>query len=128
MKAENKENQPLLENLRAMRSGAAWDRGVIQYARELVEGAEIPLTLATLRAALLNGAENWDQYSQGGCALIWNADIADRLCTPSELKRKRGGELQPSRRETWLDCQARALQQAESLIRRALRRMEPFPA
>lgn len=105
-----------------MRSGIAWDRGVRAYALELVEEAETPLAKNSLREALLNGAENWGQYSQGGGSLIYDADIAARICSPSELKRKRGGELQPSRSETWLDCQARALRQAESLVKLAIER------
>ena len=124
MKAENQKNQTLLEKIAAMRSGIAWDRGVRQYAIELVESAENPLTLENLRNALLNGAQDWKQYSEGGCSLIYDTDIAQRLCTPSDLKRKRGGALPPSKRETWLDVQARALWQAESMISRALHRME----
>lgn len=61
---------------------------------------------------MMNGAKNWKEYSYGGCALIYDKDIAETLCTPSELKRKRGGELQPNSTETWLDVQARALYQA----------------
>ena len=67
------------------------------------------------------GASDWQQYSEGGCALVYDADIAERLCSKSELKRVRGGERQPNARETWLDCQARALGQAASLVRRAYR-------
>ena len=31
--------------------------------------------------------------------MIYDSDIAERLCTPSELKRKRGDELPPNSRE-----------------------------
>lgn len=124
MKAENQANQTLLERIANIPAIGAWQRGVNAYATELVEQAEVPLTLANLRETLLNGAKDWGQYSYGGCSLICDADIAERLCTPSELKRKRGGELQPSMRETWLDYQTRALWQAEAMIRRALKRAE----
>ena len=124
MKAENQSNQTLLETIAKIPASGAWQRGVNTYALELVEQAEIPLTLENLRETLLNGAADWGQYSYGGCALIYNTDIAERLCSPSELKRKRGGELQPSTSETWLDCQARALWQAEAMIKRALRQAE----
>ena len=40
-----------------------------------------------VRAALLNGAERWQEYSDGGCSLIYDGDIAARVCTPSEYKR-----------------------------------------
>ena len=124
MKAENQANQTLLETIAKIPASGAWQRGVNLYALELVEQAEVPLATENLRETLLNGAQDWGQYSQGGCALIYDADIAERLCSPSELRRKRGGELQPSTRETWLDCQTRALWQAEAMIKRALKRAE----
>ena len=40
-----------------------------------------------VRAALLNGAVSWQEYSDGGCSLIYDGDIAARVCTPSEYKR-----------------------------------------
>ena len=61
---------------------------------------------------MLNGAQNWSEYSWGGSALICNGDIAERLCTPSELKKTRNGERRPNSREEWLDTQARALYKA----------------
>jgi hypothetical protein len=91
---------------------SAWSRGVKTYALELLEGLEGDYTAE----ALLNGAENWRAFSYGGCALIYDADIAARLCNPSELKRKNGGCLPPNSSETWLDVQARALNQAARLI------------
>jgi hypothetical protein len=124
MKVENQANQALLETIADIPATSAWQRGVNLYALELVEQAETQLTLANLRETFLNGAQDWGQYSYGGCALIYDADIAERLCSPSELRRKKNGELQPSPRETWLDCQARALWQAEAMIKRALRRAE----
>ena len=111
-----------LANLKSGRS--AWSRAVHTYASELVESLDDSADLSNetmLRKALLNGADDWRQYSEGGCALVYDADIAERLCSPSELKRVRGGERQPNARETWLDCQARALAQAASLVRRAYR-------
>lgn len=111
---------------------SAWERGVKAYAEDLLyrlresiewtqrEGEPSPLeSRETVRAALLNGAEDWKRYSWGGCSLIYNGDIAERLCTPSELKRKRGGELNPNAAEDWLDVQARALYQASVKVLRA---------
>ena len=101
---------------------SAWSRAVHAYAVELVESLDDSVDLSNenlLRKALLNGAGDWQQYSEGGCALVYDADIAERLCSPSELKRVRGGERQPNARENWLECQARALSQASALVRRA---------
>ncbi len=63
-------------------------------------------------ANLLNGADNWQHWAEGGCGLAYDADIAERLCTPSELRRTDGGRLPPNRRETWLNVEARAASQA----------------
>lgn len=91
---------------------SAWGRAVKTYAIELLDELD-----GEYRAvALLNGAENWRAYSFGGCSLIYDTEIAKRVCSPSELKRKRGGELAPNAMESWLDCQARALSQAARLI------------
>ena len=76
---------------------------------------------AAVRAALLNGAQDWQEYSDGGCSLIYDGDIAARVCTPSEYKRSHGGERYPNSRETWLDVQARALSQAARLVCEAVK-------
>lgn len=107
----------IMEQIESRKAKSAWDKGVQQYAYELVENLEEEtLPASKLEAILLNGAADWSQYSWGGSSLIYNGDIAERLCTPSELKRKRGGELAPNSREQWLDVQARALAQAADLI------------
>jgi hypothetical protein len=111
---------------------SAWDRGVREYAlellenlEELVEGGYVEMSAVLnryeLKKALLNGASSWEQYSEGGCALIYNCDIAARLCNPTELTRCKGGERNPNSRETWIDVQARALWQAYRIICRAVR-------
>ena len=112
-----------LANIKPGRS--AWGRGVHAYAIELIESLDDSADLSSenlLNKALLNGASDWQQYSEGGCALVYDSDIAERLCSPSELKRCKGGERQPNARETWLECQARALAQAAALVRRAYRK------
>ncbi len=101
----------VIAELEGRRDRSAWDRGVTSYAvgmlEELGPGAE--LAPGGVREALLNGAKDWPAYSWGGCALVYDADIARALCAPWELRRTRGGELRPNRREEWLDVQARAL-------------------
>lgn len=107
----------IIASIEATTPRSAWDKAVKQYALELLENLEGDYT----EAALLNGAENWKAYSYGGCSLIYDADIAERVCSTSELKRVRGGERNPNGRESWLDCQARALRQAARLITRKAR-------
>lgn len=109
----------LLNAIENMKARSAWDRGVKEYAYELVEGLEveeIPEDSQELKSLLLNGADTWKQYSWGGSSLIYDFDIAERLCTQSELKRVKGGERRPNSREEWLDVQARALLQAANRI------------
>ena len=103
---------------------SAWSRGVNAYALDLLDGMPETDVLAgkkTAKETLLSGAKDWMQYSYGGCALIYDGDIAERLCCPSELKRNRNGDRRPNSREDWLDVQARALHQACNRIRRIAR-------
>ena len=100
----------------------------LELLEELVEGvdggyisADDLNTPADFSRALLNGASDWSAYSWGGSSLIYNGDIAARLCCPSELKKTREGERRPNSREDWLDVQARALAQAARVVRSAYR-------
>lgn len=108
----------LLNVIENMKARSAWDRGVKEYAFELVEGLEVEEIpdVKELKKILLNGAENWNRYSWGGSSLIYDCDIAKRLCTPSEYKKAKGGERRPNSSEEWLDVQARALSQASNRI------------
>ena len=98
---------------------SAWNKGVKLYAAELIE--EMPddqefYGSPADKIELLNGADDWQQYSEGGSALIYDGDIAERLCNPTEYKRAKEGQNPPNARETWGDVQTRALYQAERLI------------
>lgn len=99
---------------------SVWDRGVKEYALELVEelgeaidcGYEYEEDLASpklVEKMLLNGAQDWKQYSWGGCSLIYDGDICERVCTKKEFERYKGGNREPNKVEQWLDVQARAL-------------------
>lgn len=103
---------------------SAWDNGKKVYALELLEDfpedQEFYASPAD-KKALLNGADNWSQYSWGGSSLIYDCDIAERLCTLSELKKTHNGERRPNSREEWLDTQARALYQACNRVSRLYR-------
>jgi len=102
---------------------SAWDKGVTAYAYELLDN--IDFTKETFKKDdLLNGADNWSAYSWGGCSFIYDSDIAETLCTPSELKRNKGGENRPNSREKWLDVQARALFQAANRLSRIVKTLE----
>lgn len=110
---------------------SAWDKGVKLYALDILNDYSIMLDGATaggyaapkfIESVLLMGAENWLAYSEGGCSLVYSADIAQRLCNPSELKRKTsrdGGMLAPHRNETWIQTQGRALNQAWRFLQKA---------
>lgn len=123
--------EKMTAELEARKDRSAWDKGVNVYALELVEELEEraeyegrnPEPGAQCREWLLNGAQDWNAYSWGGSALIYDGDIAERLCTPSELKKTRNGERRPNGREEWLDVQARALYQACNRVSRLYARL-----
>ena len=104
------------EAIKEKKARSAWNRGVKEYMlefldymkdyRKLDENHEVaPVKLEEL----LNGAKDWEQYSYGGCSLVYNGDICERLCPPSFQKKKKDGELPPNSMETWCDVQAHAL-------------------
>lgn len=99
---------------------SAWDRGVTEYCFDLLDNVQYNET--PTKEKLLGGADSWQQYSYGGCALIYDCDIAERLCCPSELKKRNGGERNPNQYETWLDVQARALYQACNRVMKLARK------
>ena len=132
----NKTIAAIYERLEHERSKArsAWSKGVVDYAFDLLEGLEEHIdggyfteediaSRKLLEKEMLNGAKDWKQYSWGGCSLIYNSDIAKRLCTPSELARCHGGERRPNKDEEWLDTQARALFLASLLIQRIVKEL-----
>lgn len=121
----------LLKNIEASKSRSAWRKGVKLYAYELVEemdNADLERLInnipelsfkqfrSQLETLLLSGADDWMRYSWGGRSLVYNGDIAERLCTPAELKKVENGAKRPSKSEDWMDLQARALIQAYELV------------
>lgn len=110
--------------IKTERPRSAWERGVQAYAIDLLADAtdyNDALTLKTAHDILLDGASSWEEYSEGGLALIYNEDICERLCTPSEQRLTKRGRRNPNSHENWIDCQARALYQAERLILETIR-------
>lgn len=120
-----KEMQKIRERLEGIKPRSAWDKGVKEIAKGLLDKYEEivryrkesdpvpPLTEKTV----LNGAHGWEQYCYGGCAMIYDREIAETLCTPSELRRTDFGRKAPNSRETWMDVQIRAHIQAWTLIK-----------
>ncbi len=125
-------NKDILKKIRkdltSRKDRSAWNKGVTVYALELLD--ELQERVANgwfddlrnyklTKKSLLNGAETWSEYSWGGCSLIYNEDIAERLSTPSELRRTDNGRKRPNSIEEWLDTQARALYQASNRLMKA---------
>jgi hypothetical protein len=112
----------LIQEINNTHERSAWLRGVNQYAVELaanvgeVVGDWQNYSFYELETIALNGATDWAEYSEGGCTLVYDCDICERLATPSEIKRTRHGELDPNAYESWIDVQTRALMQAWDYI------------
>lgn len=104
-----------------------WRRGVIDTALDLIDDIDgedlldlvLCSSLKDTRKILLNGAEDEKEYSYNGNLLCYDQQIASRYCTPSELKKKKGGILEPNKQEIWLDVQARAIYQAMRIVQEA---------
>lgn len=125
----------LYKSVEAAKNGRSkWANGVQYLALSIIgnyaddePGAAVDLQ--DLEATLLNGATNWEAYCYGGLLLISNLEIAERLCSPSELRRctaKDGFLKDPNRREIWMDVQVRAAQQAWWLIRNCAAAINEF--
>lgn len=111
----------LVQKLDKVKCRSAWNKAVKEDAYDLIkdfDGSYDFVGSPADKKKLLNGAENWREYSYGGCALIYDSDIAEHYCTKSELVKTKNGERNPNSRESWLDVQARALLQAEHLLTR----------
>ena len=113
------EIKELINKLENLKARSKWQKGVVNYSIMILEEIQDDhnqindkITFKELEVLLLNGAKNWNRYSWGGNALIYNEDIAKMLATPSELKKCNNGEKRPNQKEEWLDTQARALTQA----------------
>lgn len=130
---QNRQAEEILCNAHnAIRAGrasqrSAWNKGVYDYAsdlmfdlRQALEDERLSMeTLASphgLIRVMLNGASSWEEFSRGGCSLVYNDHIAERLCTPSEFERTAHGLKMPNSREDWIDVQTRALFQASRIV------------
>jgi len=99
---------------RSLRS--AWNQGLYLYVLfclipNITDEGEVTEEM------LLNGANDWKQFSEGGCALVADSDIAWLMCSPSERKRLRNGARSPGKHwGSWIDVQTAALKQAADLF------------
>ena len=121
----------LLKKLNTVKTRSAWDRGVLGYALEIVDehgdgdiqSVDDVLNYRRDKHESLYSVAKWQ--SEVGCFEIYDEDIAQRLCTPSELRRctHKDGRLRDmaNARESWLDVQTRAVFQAYNRIQEALR-------
>lgn len=133
MKATANNIQAVVNEVEKVKTRSAWSKGVKAYALEMLasfeesrqwceaNGESVP-ELDEVTA--LNGARDWSAWSYGGCGLVYNAYIAERLCTPSELKKLHGGARVPAGAATWCDIEARAARQAWRMIAEAVRKVE----
>lgn len=103
----------IINAIQAQKARSAWARGVKQIALDMLDGIDGEMTSAK---DALNGADTPAQWAFGACGLFYDEDIAALLCTPSELRRTKGGKRPPNSRESWLDVYARAAFQAYGLI------------
>ena len=119
------------KDIAAHSARSAWDRGVKGYAVEMFDDYVDRLHIAddsvrigkVVEADLLNGARDWEQYSYGGCAEVYDGDICERLCNETQKKKTHDGEL-PLGGEDWLTVQARALRQVARIVMRYANRRD----
>ena len=116
---------------RALPKRGRYYQGVAKYVPEIIERAGFErgelnkLSAKELYSRLLNGAETWQQYSEGACSLVANEEIAARLFYPHDVETLR-------RRDFCIgyDCcaminlQARALREAADAITMAFRALQ----
>ena len=136
MKATAKNIQAVTNEVNNTKTRSAWNKGVKVYALEMLESFEewrrwneenresVP---ELDEETALNGASDWIAWAYGGCGLVYDCAIAERLCTPSELRKlqyKTGAMTQPAPCTNWLDIEARAAVQAWRMIAEAVRKLE----
>ncbi|MBY4798339.1 hypothetical protein K6V98_08270 [Collinsella sp. AGMB00827] len=76
---------PCLRTCRALSAGmccAARTQAIAAYAADLLENCDVDLAAIPVEdaeAALLNGAADWREFSEGGSSLIYYEDILARF-------------------------------------------------
>lgn len=113
--------QDLIKKIEQWHPRSTWDKGVKDLMFMIVEH-ECRNFLDDFKAItkideLKSLAKEW---SYNGELLIYDQQIAEQFCTPSELKRTKGGRLPPNSKMLWIDIQARACFQAFLKLRNLL--------
>jgi hypothetical protein len=133
MKATQSNIQTVTNEVNNTKTRSAWGRGVKAYALDILANFEewrkwnetqtesVP---ELDERTALNGASDWSAWSYGGSGLVYNYAIAERLCTPSELRKTKGGIYLPTGANSWLLVEARAMRQAWRMIAEAVRKLE----
>ena len=116
---------------RALPKRGRFYQGVAKYVPEIVDRASFEqgelnkLSVTEFHSRLLNGAETWQHYSEGGCALIYNEDIAKRLFYPHDVERLRKKDFCIGDDScAMISLQARALREAADAITKAFRALQ----
>ena len=98
---------------------SAWSRGVNNIALDIVseileeyDGNDAPHYYRVDDFARHFYNVSLREAVDGGCFLIYDYDIAENFCTPSELKRVKNGYRNPNSSESWLDVMYRGAYQA----------------
>lgn len=121
----------LRKEVEAINNGRSkWRRAIKEDALDIIDSMQealnindtdtLPESVQELKAIALNGAEDWKQYSWGGCALVYNDTIKAHYLTDSEIRRHRGEIFEGMH---LLDLQAWALLQAWQMVLDAFRRI-----
>lgn len=110
------------------RKRGQWNKATAYYADFLLDSyIEICKWCADQNEAIpdlsldlvLNGASGWHQYSYGGCALVYDGDIAKTVFTPAQFAKWEQGRKVTA--EPLLDIQARALAAGWRVLKSAQR-------
>ncbi len=103
-----------LRNERVNARCSKQEKGIFQTAEEiLLETSDrkggMKAKATNQETAFLGGAPNWQRYAEGACSQCFSdVAIAERYCTPSQLRRNRHGELPPRKGFSWMDVEAAA--------------------
>ncbi len=93
-------------------------KGRKEFALYLIDylcSPELEVSSENLEKVLLNGAENWKEYSEGGLPYAYDEDIANALYPPGQAKKMLKGDY------NWLKIQEDALRCAFELCMREVR-------
>lgn len=87
-----------------IKTRSAWAKGVKVYAKMHLENfayfCSYDEDVEFNEETILNGAYSWQHWSESGLGLCDNQQIAETLCTPTELKLTKNGMKEPNKKES----------------------------